>query len=81
MPQIHIITVSLPTLGTGNDSCLTATHEHGTYGSTLVVKNNIAAPTGKLHGEVRHNELEFGLFPLSRCATGSLIPFLIMCTN
>lgn len=63
LPQIHKISGSLSTLRIGNDSCLTATHKHSTHGSTLRVKNNIAAPTGKLHGEVRHKELEFGPLP------------------
>lgn len=53
LPPRHKLTMSLPTLGTGNGSCLTATHKHGTHGSTLRVKNNIAAPTGKLHREFR----------------------------
>jgi hypothetical protein len=34
----------------------------------LRVKNNIAVPTRKLHGEVRLKRLEFGFFPLARCA-------------
>lgn len=81
LPPKHIITVSLPILRIENDSCLTATHKHGTHGSMLRVKNNIVAPTGKLHGEFGHKELEFGLLPLARCATGSLIPDLITCTD
>ena len=54
---------SLPILGIRNDSCLTDTHRRGTPGSMLRVKHNTAIPTGKLHGEVRHKELEFGGLP------------------
>ena len=54
---------SLPILGIRNDSCLTDTHRRGTPGSMLRVKHNTAIPTGKLHGEVRHKELEFGVLP------------------
>lgn len=78
---IHLKTGFLPTWGIGNDSYLTVTCKHGTQGSTLRVKPNTATPAGKFHGELKQKELEFGLFPLARHATVSLIPFLIMCTN
>lgn len=41
-------------LGIRSHHYLTATHKHGTHGSMLRVKNNIAVPTRKLPGEFRH---------------------------
>lgn len=81
LPPRHKITMSLPTFGTRNDTCLTATHKHSAHGSTWRVKNNIAVPAGKLHREFRHKELEIGLLPLARCATSSLIPDVVTRTD